>query len=229
MPPGGAHFLPPDAAVPPGGPPPAAPWTRAPMAPPAYAPPGPPGAPGPPVRPRPPGPSPSPMPIGERAEQAFDPPGGMVWARVSPRLTWHRRIVVLLWALPATIVGAGALARLAGLAGGLIWLAVVLLSCALGWIVAELACRSWGFAERADDLLVTHGFFVKHLVVVPYGRMQYVDVTAGLLEQWLGVATVRLHTAAAVTDARIPGLPARDAAILRDRLAQKGEARSMGL
>jgi membrane protein YdbS with pleckstrin-like domain len=153
----------------------------------------------------------------------------MTWARVSPRLTWHRRIAVLLWALPLTIAGAFVLSRMIGLLGGLIWLAVIIVGCAMGWIVAELVYRSWGFAERADDLLVTHGFFVKHLVVVPYGRMQYVDVTAGLLEQWLGVATVRLHTAAAATDARIPGLPARDAAVLRDRLAQKGESRSIGL
>jgi membrane protein YdbS with pleckstrin-like domain len=172
---------------------------------------------------------PSPVPIGARAEQAFDPPAGMVWARVSTRLTWHRRISVLLWALPVTIVGAFVFSLALGLVGGLIWLAMIFVSCAMGWIIAELSYRSWGFAERADDLLVTHGFFVRHLVVVPYGRMQYVDVTAGLLEQWLGVATVRLHTAAAATDARIPGLPARDAAVLRDRLAQKGESRSIGL
>jgi membrane protein YdbS with pleckstrin-like domain len=205
VPPGGPHIPPPDAA----------PARRRGPLPPPPAPPGPGG--------------PSPVPIGGRAEQAFDPPAGMVWARVSPRLTWHRRIAALLWALPPTVVGAAVLARRMGLAGGLIWLAVIFVSCAMAWIVAELGYRSWGFAERADDLLVTHGFFVKHLVVVPYGRMQYVDVTAGLLEQFLGVATVRLHTAAAATDARIPGLPARDAAVLRDRLAQKGESRSIGL
>jgi membrane protein YdbS with pleckstrin-like domain len=206
MPPGSPSILPPGASAAP---------QQGPSLPPPPAPAGPPG--------------PSPVPIGARAEQAFDPPSGMTWARVSPRLTWHRRIAVLLWALPVTIVGAFVMSRTSGLAGGLVWLALVLVACAMGWIVAELTYRSWGFAERADDLLVTHGFFVRHLVVVPYGRMQYVDVTAGLLEQWLGVATVRLHTAAAATDARIPGLPARDAAILRDRLAQKGEARSIGL
>ncbi|MEV5746235.1 PH domain-containing protein [Actinoallomurus sp. NPDC052308] len=206
MPPGSPNILPPGAA------------------------PGPRQGPPPPPPPAPSGPSmPSAVPIGARAEQAFDPPSGMTWVRVSPKLTWHRRIAVLLWALPVTIVGAFVLSRTRGLAGGLIWLALVLAACAVSWVVAELSYRSWGFAERADDLLVTHGFFVRHLVVVPYGRMQYVDVTAGLLEQWLGVATVRLHTAAAATDARIPGLPARDAAILRDRLAQKGESRSIGL
>jgi membrane protein YdbS with pleckstrin-like domain len=70
---------------------------------------------------------------------------------------------------------------------------------------------------------------VKRLIVVPYGRMQFVDVTAGLLERWMGIATVRMHTAAATTDATIPGLPAAEAGRLRDRLAQMGEARGMGL
>jgi uncharacterized protein len=164
-----------------------------------------------------------------RVERAFDPPAGTSWARVSHRLTWHRRIVVLLWGVPLTFVGAVAASRAIGVAGGLIWLGLTVVSCAMGWIVAELDYRSWGFAERADDLLVTHGFFVRRLVVVPYGRMQYVDMTAGPLEQWLGVATVRLHTATGATGARIPGLPARDAAVLRDRLAQLGESRSIGL
>ncbi|HEX2313456.1 MAG TPA: PH domain-containing protein, partial [Thermomonospora sp.] len=77
--------------------------------------------------------------------------------------------------------------------------------------------------------VITSGVLVRRLVVVPYGRMQVVDVSAGLLERWMGIATVRLHTAAAATDARIPGVPAAEAAQLRDRLARRGEARSMGL
>ena len=46
------------------------------------------------------------------------------------------------------------------------------------------------------------------LVVVPYGRMQFVDVQAGPVEQIAGIASVHLHTAAPGTSARIPGLPA---------------------
>lgn len=164
-----------------------------------------------------------------RKERAFDPPAGTAWARVSRRLTWHRRITVTFWALPVTVLGASVAWQAIGLAGGLVWLALVVVCCAMAWIAAELDYRSWGFAERADDLLVTHGFFIRRLVVVPYGRMQYVDMTAGPLEQWLGVATVRLHTAAGATDARIRGLAARDAAVLRDRLARLGESRSVGL
>jgi uncharacterized protein len=67
------------------------------------------------------------------------------------------------------------------------------------------------------------------LSVIPYGRMQYIDVTAGPLERSLGLATVKMHTAAAASDARIPGLERAEAERLRDRLAQLGEAQAAGL
>lgn len=89
--------------------------------------------------------------------------------------------------------------------------------------------RSWGYAEREDDLLVRRGVLFTRMSVVPYGRMQFIDVTAGPLERSFGVASVRLHTAAAATDARIPGLERDEAARLRDRLAELGEAQAAGL
>lgn len=132
-------------------------------------------------------------------------------------------------ALPAMVVLTFVAADRWGLLGGGLAIAMVLGGCVLGWALSELNYRSWGYTERADDLLVTHGVLFRRLVVVPYGRMQLVDVTATFVERWLGIATVRLYTAAATTDARIPGLRAPDAARLRDRLAEKGEARSAGL
>jgi membrane protein YdbS with pleckstrin-like domain len=67
------------------------------------------------------------------------------------------------------------------------------------------------------------------LSVVPYGRMQFIDVTAGPLERSLGLATVKMHTAAAASDARIPGLEREEAARLRDQLAELGEAQAAGI
>ena len=49
------------------------------------------------------------------------------------------------------------------------------------------------------------------------------------LHRALGITTVQLHTAAATSDARIPGLTPQIAADLRDRLARRGERRSAGL
>ena len=159
--------------------------------------------------------------------EPFDPPGEP-WVRVSPRLATVRRIgllvvwvplsallVVLLWLVHAWL---GALAAVAALLG-LAW----------GWAVVGRTVRSWGYAERADDLLVTKGVLRRQLVVVPYGRMQFVDVTAGPVDRMFGLATVQLHTAAAATDAQIPGLVPEEAARLRDRLAARGEAGAAGV
>ncbi|MDQ1502162.1 MAG: uncharacterized protein QOE03_3855 [Micromonosporaceae bacterium] len=96
-------------------------------------------------------------------------------------------------------------------------------------VVVVRSVRSWGYAERDDDLLVRHGLFLRKLSIIPYARMQFVDVTAGPMERMFGLATVTMHTAAAASDARVPGLPGAEAARLRDRLSSLGEARSEGL
>jgi membrane protein YdbS with pleckstrin-like domain len=70
---------------------------------------------------------------------------------------------------------------------------------------------------------------VKRLTVVPYGRMQFVDVTAGPVDRIFKISTVQLHTAAAATDAKIPGLDVTEAERLRDHLAALGEAKASGL
>jgi uncharacterized protein len=100
---------------------------------------------------------------------------------------------------------------------------------AVAWVVVGRRYRSWGYGEREDDLLVRRGVMFFRLSVVPYGRMQFIDVQAGPLERVFGLATVRLHTAAAATDARIPGLERDEAARLRDRLAELGESQAAGL
>ena len=159
--------------------------------------------------------------------EPFDPPGEP-WVRVSPRLSTLRRLLLLVVGAPAAVAAGVLLAlmtRWLGIAVGLVGLVGV----AWGWRIVGRAVRAWGYAERAEDLLVTRGILNRQLVVVPYGRMQYVDVTAGPLDRRFGLSTVQLHTAAAATDARIPGLVPAEAARLRDRLAARGEARSAGL
>ena len=106
---------------------------------------------------------------------------------------------------------------------------VVAIIAVIAWLVERGRYRSWGYAERDDDLIITRGLLFRRVSVVPYGRMQFIDVTAGPIDRAFGLATVQLHTAAAATDARIPGLPRPDADALRDRLALVGEARATGL
>ena len=107
--------------------------------------------------------------------------------------------------------------------------AAALIVGALLWRFVGRRYCSWGYAERKEDLLIRRGVMFARLSVVPYGRMQFIDVTAGPLERAFGLATVRLHTAAAATDARIPGLQREEAGRLRDSLAELGEAQAAGL
>jgi uncharacterized protein len=130
-------------------------------------------------------------------------------------------VLVVVGALASTVV-VGAAGALGAVVAG-----AALLGCLL--VAVERRYRAWGYAEREDDLLVRRGVLVQRLSVVPYGRMQYVDVVAGPLARRFGLATVTLHTAAAATDAFVPGLRAEEAARLRDRLAALGEARQAGL
>jgi membrane protein YdbS with pleckstrin-like domain len=133
-----------------------------------------------------------------------------------------------------------------------IWVVIVVAALVVGWVMTDhwswkvataavlliavwrslvtvRAVKAWGYAERDNDLLVRHGLVVRRLSIVPYARMQFVDVTAGPLERAFGLASVQLHTAAAASDARIPGLPPEEASRLRDRLTALGEDRAEGL
>jgi membrane protein YdbS with pleckstrin-like domain len=162
-------------------------------------------------------------------DDAFRPPGEE-WQRVSPLLARAYRITLVFWSLVIALV-LGGLFLVPGMPGWIptAGLVVVLVVLVWVWIVIGRRVRSWGYAERSEDLLVTSGILFRRLVVVPYGRMQLVDLRAGPLDRALGITTVQLHTAAATTDASIPGLLPDVAAALRDRLARLGEQRSAGL
>ena len=135
------------------------------------------------------------------------------------------------------IASGGALAVVAGTAAGLafggtaavIAVAVVTAGAPAALWFARNRFRSWVYQERDEDLIVERGVLIHRLSVVPYGRMQFVDVSAGPIDRAFRLATVKLHTAAAASDARIPGLERDEAARLRDRLAALGEAKAAGL
>lgn len=151
------------------------------------------------------------------------------WVAPSAKLLTVRRVQLAVGTV-LVVIAAGVSGTLASgpLLGGALTLGAVLLAI-LGEHFLRRRVRAWGYAERDDDLLIRRGVLISKLSVVPYGRMQFVDVTAGPFERAFGLATVRMHTAAAASDARIPGLLAPEAARLRDALAVLGEARATGL
>lgn len=86
-----------------------------------------------------------------------------------------------------------------------------------------------GYQATDTDLLVRRGVMWRRLDVVPFGRIQFVDVQEGPLARYFGIATCALRTASAATDARIPGLPAEEASRLRELLVRQGESDLSGL
>ncbi|MFC9294463.1 PH domain-containing protein [Streptomyces sp. NPDC057011] len=154
--------------------------------------------------------------------------GGPEWVGLPGGLLTLRRLLLVGWLGLLTVVTGVVL----GVFAGPVWAAFALLwpvGLAWGWVLLGRNWRSWRYAERADDLLISRGVLWREETVVPYGRMQLVEVTSGPLERRFGLASVQLHTAAAATDARIPGLAPAEAERLRDRLTALGEARSAGL
>ncbi len=162
----------------------------------------------------------------------FDARGGE-WRRVSPKLATARRITLV----PVPVLLALAAATASVLLSVATWQQVALASFAVlavamaawVWLWSGRNARSWGYLEAEVDLVVTGGVLFRRLVAVPYGRMQFVDVQAGPLDQRFGIASVTLHTASTETAATIPGLPAAEAARLRDRLTEMGESHGAGL
>lgn len=155
-------------------------------------------------------------------------PDSVDWKAVSRDLIWVE-LLRLAAVMVVLLAGLGIAWAVSG--HWLLGLAFAIVGVAALWRVTVIvrAVRAWGYAERDNDLLVRHGLLVRRLSIVPYARMQFVDVSAGPLERAFSLATVQLHTAAAASDAKIPGLRPAEASRLRDRLTALGEDRAEGL
>ncbi len=151
------------------------------------------------------------------------------WLRPSPGLWRMRRAeAAALTVILAAVVGLvflGAAGPTAALVSAGV---VVVIGLLLAWFLRR-RFRAWRYQERFEDLIVARGVMVQRMSVVPYGRMQFVEVTAGPIERLFHLSTVKLHTAAAHSDARIPGLETAEAGRLRDRLTELGESMAAGM
>ena len=166
-------------------------------------------------------------------EDLFTDPTGQ-WSPVSPKLATARGLIGSITGAVLVLVTAVLWPLFADELGGWAWILLVpaVAGVPLGawvWWWAPRNRRSWGYSEAEDDFLVRGGIMFRRLVVVPYGRMQFVDVQSGPLARSMGFATVTLHTASTSTAAAIPGVPLDEATRLRDRLAQLGEGHGAGV
>nr|WP_236544092.1 PH domain-containing protein [Spiractinospora alimapuensis] len=162
-------------------------------------------------------------------DAAFASPDGTEWHRPSRALRTYRRVVALVSLAVLAALGGVGLWMVAGWLELALWGVAVVIATGMAWYLAGVAQQSLGHAEGRSDFYLTNGVLVRQLVIIPYGRMQLVDVTTNLLEQMFGIATVRVRTAATPGEASVVGLPIDEATALRDRLTERSETFSTGL
>ena len=163
-------------------------------------------------------------------------PPGLDWLRVSPQYVRVRLvtavIATLVWAAIACVPLALNLLDSEGArVPWWLWLpaAVVLVWGVVNLCLVPRRVRAIGYAEAPTELWLRKGLFFRTVTVVPYGRMQYVDIKTGPVLNAFGLASLTLHTASAGTDAVLPGLPREEADRLREQLTERGEEHMVGL
>ena len=136
------------------------------------------------------------------------------------------RLSGLVAAVPVTAAMlAGALIPL--LVDGVVWPSLVLfpLIALIAWLIVFLPWRRYsarGFTMDRDRLRVVKGVLFRHDTVVPFGRVQHIDVERGPVERYYGLATLVLHTAGTHNASiHLPGLGEADALAMRETIREK--------
>jgi membrane protein YdbS with pleckstrin-like domain len=76
-----------------------------------------------------------------------------------------------------------------------------------------------GYQMGGDRLRVVRGLLFRSDTVVPFGRVQHIDVHQGPVERGYGLATLVLHTAGNHNaSVRLPGLTHDDAVAMREHI-----------
>ncbi|MCE1173791.1 MAG: PH domain-containing protein [Propionibacteriales bacterium] len=162
-------------------------------------------------------------------EALFRPEGE--WQRLPPIAVIVHRIEAAILNTIATVVIVGAAWFFFR---GTPWVAVAAAVAMVAWTTWRVVragrwVRAFAYLEGANDLLISQGLWLASLTAIPYGRMISVEVHTGPLARLWKLAEVELVTASPRSNARIPSLPAADAARLRDQLIALGEEQALPL
>lgn len=106
--------------------------------------------------------------------------------------------------------------------------AFVLIFLWLLWLIPRQV-KAMGYATTETDFLLRKGILFRQLSVVPYGRIQYVNLSEGPIARHYGISQIALQTASASTDANLDGVPKEEAARLRDLFSRNGTAEMQGI
>jgi hypothetical protein len=105
---------------------------------------------------------------------------------------------------------------------GAIAAAGLLLGVAAVLVMPKRRYRAWCWRMDEDEIRIVSGLMVSSDTVVPFGRVQHIDVLRGPLQRGYGLASLVLHTAGTRSAAvLLPGLDAEEAERMRDHIRGK--------
>jgi uncharacterized protein len=100
--------------------------------------------------------------------------------------------------------------------------ALLALGLAATFVIPRRRYRRWGYREGEDEIEIRRGMLIRVRTIVPFGRVQHIDVAQGPIQRPFGLATLILHTAGTQGAAvPLPGLTHADAEAMRDRIRAK--------
>lgn len=77
--------------------------------------------------------------------------------------------------------------------------------------------RRWGYDMGDEQLRVLRGFMWRTDTIVPFNRIQHIDVAQGPFQRMFGLSTLIVHTAGTHNSiVTLPGLSTPDAETMRD-------------
>lgn len=142
--------------------------------------------------------------------------------KVHPNYKTVLRITTLFVSLPflvAALIVEAALSEQAILPSGVIAATVLVLALV---VVIRLPARRYfarGYNMSADRIRVVRGIWWHSDTVVPFGRVQHIDVDQGPLERMFDIATLTLHTAGSHNaSVHLPGLQQDIAKDMREEI-----------
>ncbi|MBO1765895.1 PH domain-containing protein [Allobranchiibius sp. GilTou38] len=146
-----------------------------------------------------------------------DIPEDGVWRRLSPRMLLIHPVREIIRFLPALVT-----VVFAGRSGGQNWWGLIVAAVAIGAGVARWLTTRYRFTDSQVQLRA--GLLRRTTVSAPADRVRSVDVTASILHRALGLAEVKIGTAAGEKEMRLNGLTTREAADLRADLLHRSRA-----
>ncbi|MBL0923837.1 MAG: PH domain-containing protein [Sphingomonadaceae bacterium] len=137
---------------------------------------------------------------------------------LNPAWVTATRIASAIGLLPF-VIGAGVLEGARLLPPGSIIVPVMLLYVFVAFIVPSRKYRHWGYTTGPDRLRIVRGYMFYRDTVVPFGRIQHIDVDQGPIDRRYDLATLTVHTAGNHNSTvALPGLTHADALAMREQI-----------